>query len=395
MYRILEVNNRQTHHDFLDCPRIIYKDDPNWVCLPDSELSGIFNPQKNPFFKHGEATRYVLYDNNKIIGRVGVFINRKKAYTFEQPTGGFGFFESINDLAASKLLFDTAKDWLAARGMQAMDGPINFGENDRNWGLLVEGFSQPFIGMQYHLPYYRNLFEAYGFKPYFEQVSRIMDISKPPPDRFVKIAEWTMNKQHITYRHPNKTDMASFIADFVVIYNDAWQHHPNFTPLTSEQMVKTMKEMKLILIEEMVTFAYVKDEPAGFLVCLPDLNQIFKPLKGKMNIWEGIKFLWRKRNKYQWYRERGILNRGRVIIMGVRPKFQKLGLESGMVITPMDSVRNMGFREIELGWVGDFNPAMQAIQDVAASDIPPKKHVTYRYLFEKQGETQYSARIIR
>ena len=37
-----------------------------------------------------------------------------------------------------------------------MDGPINFGENDNNWGLLVDGFMQQGFGMPYNKRYYRN-----------------------------------------------------------------------------------------------------------------------------------------------------------------------------------------------------------------------------------------------
>ena len=78
---------------------------------------------------------------------------------------------------AAFLLFDTAKEWLSSKGMQAMDGPINFGENDTNWGLLVEGFTQPGFGMGYHKKYYEEHFlKKYGFKNYFEQYSYHKDV---------------------------------------------------------------------------------------------------------------------------------------------------------------------------------------------------------------------------
>ena len=79
-----------------------------------------------------------------------------------------GFFECINDKSASILLMDTCRNWLQENGMEAMDGPINFGENDNFWGLLIYGFTHPAIGMNYNPPYYQEFFESYGFKTYFE-----------------------------------------------------------------------------------------------------------------------------------------------------------------------------------------------------------------------------------
>ena len=129
--QLVEVKDKKTAKQFLDVARIIYKDDTVWVCPMDSDINAVFNPVKNVFYSHGNAIRWILFDDNgKLIGRVAAFINEKKAFNFDQPTGGIGFFECINDEKAAFLLFDKCKEWLSKRGMKAMDGPINFGEND-------------------------------------------------------------------------------------------------------------------------------------------------------------------------------------------------------------------------------------------------------------------------
>ncbi len=133
-------------------------------------------------------------DKGQLIGRVAAFINTKKAYNYDQPTGGMGFFECINNEKAAFLLFDTARDWLSANGMKAMDGPINFGENDSFWGLLADGFMPPSYGMNYNPPYYVAFFEKYGFKTLYEQITNHVDINRPFPERFTKIAQWVAAK---------------------------------------------------------------------------------------------------------------------------------------------------------------------------------------------------------
>src|ERR1700742_4697387 len=170
---ITEVTSKADKKAFLDVARVIYKNDKNWICPLDNDIEAIFDPSKNNFFHHGKCTRWILTgDNGQLIGRVAAFINNEKAYNYEQPTGGMGFFECIDDEKAAFLLFDTAKQWLQQNGMQAMDGPINFGENDNFWGLLSEGFtSPPSYGMNYNPPYYKKFFDDYGFKTQYEQIT--------------------------------------------------------------------------------------------------------------------------------------------------------------------------------------------------------------------------------
>jgi hypothetical protein len=128
--KLTEVKTKAQKRAFLDTARKLYKDDMVWVCPLDNVIEGVFDPDKNVFFKHGEAIRWILQnDQGKLIGRVAAFINRKKAFGYEQPTGGMGFFECIDDQNAAFMLFDKCKSWLAERGMEAMDGPINFGES--------------------------------------------------------------------------------------------------------------------------------------------------------------------------------------------------------------------------------------------------------------------------
>lgn len=372
--KIIEVRDQKTKRDFLDLVNRIYKNDPNYVRPLDLEIEAIFDPQKNNFHSHGSITRWVLYnDASEPIGRVAAFINEKKAYTFDQATGGMGFFECINNADAAKLLMDTAREWLQSRGMEAMDGPINFGENDNFWGLLVWGFTHPAIGMNYNPPYYQEFFESYGFKTYFEQVSNHLDITKPLPERFAKIAEWVTKKEGYHFEHFKLSQLEKYSKDFQEIYNDAWRFHENFTEMNAITVQESLEKIKPFMDERFIWFAYVNNEPAAFVVIVPDLNQIIKHLNGKLNFISKLKFIYHK-----W---RGTMNRLRVIIMGVKPKYQKLGLESAIIMKAHDIVIPLNkYKEVELSWVGDFNPKMRAIHESMGAKLG-KKHITYRCLF--------------
>lgn len=382
--KIVEVKDHKTSRDFLDIVDFIYKNDKNYVRPLDLEIEAIFDPSKNNFHTHGEVTRWVLYnESSKPIGRVAAFINEKKAYTFEQATGGMGFFECIEDEQSSRMLMDTARNWLQRKGMEAMDGPINFGENDNFWGLLVWGFTQPAIGMNYNPPYYQKFFEDYGFKTYFEQVSNHLDLTKPLPDRFAKIAQWVSKKEGYNFEHFRIKDLEKFSKDFQEIYNDAWRYHENFTEMNAKTVQESLEKIKPFMDERFIWFAYVNNEPAAFIVIVPDLNQIVKHLHGKLNFISKLKFIYHK-----WM---GSMNRLRVIIMGVKPKYQKLGLESALIMQAHDMVVPLKkYKEVELSWVGDFNPKMRAIHESMGATLG-KKHITYRCLFNDTKDFKRSS----
>ena len=370
---ITEVQNKGNRKDFLNVARLIYKNDPVWVCPLDEDIEKIFDPEKNNFHQHGIISRWILKDEKgNLIGRIAAFINFKKANSYPQPTGGIGFFECINDQQAADLLFDTAKEWLMKKGMQAMDGPINFGENDTFWGLLVSGFTHPSYGMNYHPPYYKKLFDAYGFLPLYEQITNHLSVNKPFPERFTKIAEWVIRKPGYTFKHLNIQQIDQFAADFMEIYNDAWKNFENFVPINKATLLESFNKMKAIMDPKLIWFAYVNGEPASFVLILPDANQIIKPLKGKLGLIEKLKFL--------YYRWKGV-SRMRAVVMGTKEAYQKHGLESAMFIKLKEYVLPLKqYEELELSWVGDFNEKMLAIHEATGATFG-KKHVTLRKVF--------------
>lgn len=378
-YRLIDVNDKRTRHLFHEVMRSIYKNDINFICPPDKVIDGIFTPDRNSFYTHGEASRWILVDeNNNLSGRVASFINNKKAYTFQVPTGGMGFFECVNDYKAAIMLFDACCIWLKERGMEAMDGPINFGENDNFWGLLVDGFIPQSFGMNYNPPYYRDFFKKYGFTIYFEQVTNLIDLTKPFPTRFWKIADWVRQKPEYNFKHFSFSESEKFISDFIEIYNDAWQFHENFSPAEPHAIRMMLKEMESFMVPEFIWFAYHGNEPIAFELMLPDINQMLRYFNGKINFWGKIKVALKGKKR--------IFTRSRIVIMGVKPHFQKSGIESA-IFWHMNSVmqNKPQYKEVELSWVGDFNPKMRMLHE-AVGGMFSKRHITYRKYFDENRD---------
>lgn len=387
LMHLVQVDDKKTARRFLEVPRIIYRGDPSWICPPDSTITDIFDPRRNRYFRKGEAIRWILTDDSgSLLGRMAAFYHRENSYRYAFPVGGIGFFECVDDRKAAEMLFSAGRDWLGSKGMKAMDGPVNFGENDNFWGLLVEGFTPPAFGMNYHKPYYKRLFEEYGFKPFYTQITKHLDLSVPFPERFWKIAEWVRRKPGFRFTHFTFREADRFVDDLIRIHDEAWANHENYTMLDRDLVYREFKKAKAILVPEFIWFVYHEDKPVAFFVMLPDVNQILRHFNGRMNWINRVRFLY-----YQWRKE---ITRTRITILGVIPAFQGIGLESAIFwhLREPVLVKRPHLKEIEISWVGDFNPKMQAtLEAVGAS--PGKKHVTYRKLFSEDIEFQ-AAKVI-
>lgn len=381
--RIIEVTDKIDRKEFIRFPKELYKGDPDWICPLDSETESVFDQSRNPAFRHGEATRWILKnDADRTIGRVAAFIDFIRSKANNQPTGGLGYFEVIEDKEAAFMLFDTARDWLKERGMEAMDGPVNFGENEVNWGLLVEGFMQQGFGMPYNKKYYRGYFEEYGFEKYFEQYSyhRIVrgkdNKIEMFPERMVKIAEWLSRKPGYSFRHFEFKESEKFINDLVEIYNSTWsEFKEDYTPLDPAFLKETMYKTKAFLDEELIWFAYFNDYPIAFFILYPDLNQILRHFRGKLHLWNMIRFL--------YFKVTHEMTRMRAIVGGVNPSYQNSGIESSIFLKLYNVFkRKRWLKELELSWVGDFNSKMIAIYEALGAQ-KAKTHLTYRFMINK------------
>jgi len=377
--QITEVKDRKSSKEFIRLAISIYKDYPKWIRPLDSDLEAVFDPNKNKYFRHGECIRWILKNTSgKVIGRVAAFFHKKIALKGnDQPTGGMGFFECINNKTAAFMLFDQCKTWFKEKGMEAMDGPINFGERNEWWGLQVEGFEiEPNYKCNFNPPYYRDLFEAYGFKNYFEQLTFGRKIVGHISERMFEKAERLATNPKYHFKTLDIKQIDKFIEYFHTIYNKAWSGHKGVPVLTMQQAKMVMKQLKPILDPNIMYFGFYENDPIAFFINIPDVNQIFKHVNGKLNLIGKLKFLYHK-----W---RKTTNKIIGIVFGVVPEHRSKGVEGAIVIYGREVLfeKYNRYENLEMNWIGDFNPSMiHTVEQVGISLY--KKHVTYRKLFDE------------
>lgn len=384
---IIAVDNQKSIERFHKLPFTIYKNDPHWVPHLKQDIEGVFDKKKNKFFRHGEAERWTLEQDGKVVGRIAAFINTKANKKSDMPMGGIGFFECINDEKLAFELLDHGKKWLEGKGVKGMDGPINFGEKDKFWGLITENFEYPpYYNQNYNPDYYVPFFENYGFKTYYEQfiyhrstTDELIPLLKEKSERIRK-------DKRFTFDTIKKNNLEKYAEDFRVIYNRAWVKHEGFGGMEQRQAMTIMKTIKPILDEDLILFAYHDGRPVGFFIALPEINQIFKHINGNLNWYGKLKFLYHKL--------KGTCTTFFGLAFGIDPDFQGKGLE-GAIFDECKKIvnRKNKYEDVVITWIGDFNPKMlHVIENLGGKKL--RTLATYRYLFDRNAPFE-RAKIIK
>ncbi|KIC92807.1 hypothetical protein [Flavihumibacter solisilvae] len=381
--KVISVEDKNQARQFLQVHIEMNRHNPDFIRPLDQEIEQVFDRERNKAFKFGDCRRWLLVnDSGNFIGRIAAFTHSKYRSKGDYgPVGGIGFFDCIDNQPAASILFDTAAEWLRNKGMVAMDGPINFGERDKWWGLLVEGFQPPPFGLNYNPPYYKKMFEAYGFRIFYHQICWRMDVSGEfgqLSPKFYEAHQKFAKNPLIQARMVRRNDIEKYAGDFCKIYNEAWAKHEGNKQMTEAQTIRLFRTMKPILDESIAWITYDKEEPVAMWINIPDMNQIFRHFNGKMNLINKLRYLY-----YKWM---GECNRFIGVIYGIVPRYQGSGIDYYMIVEAEKVIKKNGrYKELELMWQGDFNKKMLNIsRNLGATES--RRLITWRYQFDRSKE---------
>ena len=320
-YRIEENEEWTAWHAVLDT---VYAGNAQYVYPLRSDIEGILS-DRNAAFHGDNLRRWVVFNGRQPVGRVAAFVDTERNKQLDLPVGGIGFFESIDDAGVAVLLFTAAEDWLRQRGMQAVDGPINFGERDKFWGLLVRGWYRPIYQETYNPPYYERFFADHGYAPHEQCLTMRGVVAEFPGDRLGKLAARVRERYGLYTRQILPGKLREGAADFAAAYNAAFNHWPYFKPLTGDDIYPTFQQMKPIMDPHLTCIAYNKDDrPIGLAGLIPDINCFLGGVNGKLN-WRGLpKFLYRLKFQKQPRNCKGIA-------FGIAQDYQRQGVYPLMV----------------------------------------------------------------
>jgi GNAT superfamily N-acetyltransferase len=346
---VLPVTSRRQLESFIKLPWKIYKGDSNWVPPLLVEQRTTLNTQKNPFFLHSKIQNFLAYCNGKPAGRISAIVDDNYNEFQRSSSGFFGFFESINDPGVSRALFSKAAEWIGQQGMNRMLGPTNPSTNTV-LGLLIDAFDKPAVlQMPYNPDYYVDLVEDFGFTKAHDLYAYYMEDIVPISDKIRRVAEVLRKRKKVTVRPVNMRKLKQEIQLIKEVYNDAWERNWGFVPWTDEELEYMAADLKMAAIPDLVLFAYVDGELAGWSLALPDLNQAMKRINGRLFPFGIIKLLWHSKRTDML----------RVLNLGIRRKFQGIGLDAILYYETYTRGNKHGFHRGEFSWILEDNLPMR------------------------------------
>ena len=323
---VSEVTSRRERDAFIKFQWQIYTNDSAWVPPLIIERKGFLDRKRHPFYRHGDAALFLARKNGKIAGRIMASDDPNYNSLHATNVGCFGLFECIDDHDVAAALFDTAASWLRKRGRTEIMGPIDYSTN-YVCGLLIDGFQfPPTILTAHNPPYYRDLIESSGFTKakdfyawWFADPAKAAARLRPLSERFQK--RWP-----VTIRAGNLKNIRQESRRLRQIYNQAWKNNWGFVPFTEAEIEFMTHELKQLVLPEFTLIAEVGDEPAGFILCVPDINVALRRLNGKLTTFGLpiglLKLLYHKSRT----------RTARLIALGVIEKYRRVGIAEMLVL---------------------------------------------------------------
>lgn len=352
-----------------------YVGDPNFVPPILAERRDFVDPKKNPFLRHARLQLFLATRKGEVVGRIAAIDDPHYNQFHNTEVGFFGMFESVNDPKVASALFDAAALWIRGQGMKSMLGPVNLSTN-HDCGLQVEGFSEsPAMMMPYNHRYYPQLFEANGLKKAKDLWSWELSTSMAPPEKVVRVAERLREQEGVTVRALDLQDFNSEVRRIKQIYNAMLERQWGFVPMSDEEFDFIVERLRplVLLRSELCFIAEVAGEPVAFSLTLPDANVGLKAAGGyltRFGLPIGLaKLAWATRAN----------DRLRVLMLGIKPGYQKRGIDALLYTSTMHAARQLGYSGGELGWTLEDNHLInRALESMGA-----RPYKTYR-LYERK-----------
>jgi hypothetical protein len=363
---IRPVSTAADRKRFVDLVWDVYRDDPAWVPPLKSEMLGLITPGKNPWFEHAEAALWLAQRGGRAVGRISAQIDQLVLEHMGAGTGQWGMFEVLDgETDAGSALIATAEQWLRDRSMTRALGPVSLSIWDEP-GLEIQGFTDPpTVMMGHHRPTYQAIVEAAGHDKAKDLYCYALDIRVPLEPLAMRLIEAGNRSSRIRLRQVDKSRFEEEARIILNLLNDAWSDNWGFVPLTESEIAYAAKKLKPIIFEDLVVITEVDSEPAGFMITIPDINELTRDLNGKLFPFGWAKLLWRLR--------RPRVHRVRVPLMGVSKRHQGGRLAGQLAFMMIEycrvnSVGRYGASHGEFGWVLEDNNGMLAIADLRGSE---------------------------
>lgn len=351
---VRKVETKDDFKAFFEFPWTVYKGDPNWVPPLLSMRRDQLDKKKNAAWEYMEGDYFAAWRGDRIVGTIAAFINHRHIQFHNENIGWFGAFEVFDDAEAATALLDTATEWVRSRGYDGIRGPATFTTHE-DVGLLVDGFTRPVLLMPYNYPYYQRLIENAGFSKVMDlnsfYLSREESLSNGIFARLERLTGALMKRGKITVRQADTKNLRDDFKMFKDLYNAAWDKNWGFVPMTERELDTMVDSLGQYFDPKLAHFAFVDGVPAGFVLPIPDFNQVLHkvyPRPGVPEVWSLLKALyyWKINKTMTWVR---------TPLFGVKEEYRAKGIDAVLLYYGLKAILEGGYAHSDSGWILEVN----------------------------------------
>ena len=354
---------------FIDLPDRIYAGNPNYVPWFRRGMRRMIAKQ-HPFFAHSDGAFFVATQRGRTVGRIAALEPKRFNEYQVKNDARFYFFESEDDEAISRALFERAEQWATDRGLDTLVGPKGFSSFTGN-GILIDGFDYraSMTMMPYHLPYYQKLLEGAGFEKEQDFYSALLrEGTQDLSARYRRAAEISRKRSGLEVPPlRTKGELKRVAAEVGRVYNESWEEHADFTPVTEAELQEMVDELMVVTTPSLIRVFRAGEEVAGFVLAFPDVSRAMQRAKGRLNPLTMLLLLLEKRST------RHFLVNG----LGILPQYRKSGGLPLLFTEITDALREHGARTAEMTQIADTTDLMLSNIDKLGGEVY-KTHRVYR-----------------
>ncbi len=367
--QVKEVTTRRDRKRFLTFPWAVYRGNPHWVPPLLREDRKTLTPGRHPFWEHAERALFLALRDGKPAGRIAAIADRDYIEYHREKTGYFGYFECFDDREAARALFKSAEDWLRSRGLERMIGPLNPSTNGI-CGLLLEGYdSPPRFMMPYNLPYYHGLMADAGLAKAKDLLAYRIPVPREMNPRLERLSA-VLQEKGLAIRNIRMDDFHNELKLVREIYNSAWAENWGFVPITGAEIAAMARELKPLVVPELVFFAEYRGKPVGFYLVLPDYNQVIRKMNGRMGPLGIIRFLLGRKK----------IDAVRLMMAGIEEEYRRKGLDGMLYLESARTTRDLGYVDSEISWLLEDNLLVIRAAEMMGGTLYKKYRIYQKFL---------------
>ena len=376
---VRRVEGDRDFRAFFEFPWRVHGDSPAWVPPMLSMRQELLDKQKNPAWSYMEGDYYVAWRGPQPVGTIAAFINHRHNEFHKERIGWFGAFDVLDDQEAATALLDTAAWQVRRLGYEALRGPQTFTTHEE-CGLLIEGFGRPVLLMPWNPPRYQTQVEQAGLVKYVDlysfAMSRDMSADSGLTQRLRRITQQVMKRNRITIRPIERKNLSADFSRFRELYNAAWDRNQGFVPMTEAELDALVAGLGQFLDPDFAFFASVDGALAGFVLGIPDFNQVLQKAAPRPGVPEPLTLL---RALWHW-KLRPVIDTLRIPLLGVRAEFRNKGVDVALYHHILDAcLAHPRMQQADGGWILESNEAMVRV----AKNMRLEPYKTHR-LYERR-----------